>query len=414
MAQIFISYRRDDAGPSAHHLAADLERRFGKRAVFIDVDRIAPGEDFVEAIERTIEGCHATVVVIGPRWLSVRGQDGGRRLDDPSDLVRQEVATALRGRGPVVPILVDGASMPTADTLPGDLEPLLRRNALELSASRRAYDVDRLCRVLEPHIPGATLSRRVRRAAPLAGAALVMGLGIAWLGGGNPFDRTSPPDGEGGSAAESDRQVAIPPNEITPAPPWYSGRFAYQYAGAGVFLTPADSRDPRRSRLLLLENGRRLGPAHQPRQDVYSQGGGRYSHFTTDNGETDLIFSTSDNTDPRQNGRTYAVTDVFTIDPGEIRKGPGTLLFQYFGEGARLTEPDGPKELGRRSKLRLYEDGRPLPQPHAGHDAIGSLGRGRYSHWSDDVGKVYVNFSALNPTEDPRTAGRRYTIRVVD
>lgn len=59
---------------------------------------------------------------------------------------------------------------------------------------------------------------------------------------------------------------------------------------------------PTVSKLHLYENGRALGPAHAARGDISALGAGRYAHW-----DDHLVFSTSDNSDPRSNGRNYRV-----------------------------------------------------------------------------------------------------------
>jgi hypothetical protein len=142
---IFISYRRDDTSGEAGHLVADLRRRFGRENVFIDVDTITPGTDFENRIHQALDVCRVTFVLIGHRWLDATLPDGTRRLDDERDYVRQEIATALgRPDVAVVPVLVEGTEMPTADQLPPDIAGLSKRNALELSNKRWRYDVSQL------------------------------------------------------------------------------------------------------------------------------------------------------------------------------------------------------------------------------------------------------------------------------
>jgi hypothetical protein len=80
---------------------------------------------FLHSIEESLADCGVFLVVIGPTWASIKPDNdpsGLRRLDIPSDLVRQEVATALNKASqlPVIPVLVRGASMPTVDQLPDD------------------------------------------------------------------------------------------------------------------------------------------------------------------------------------------------------------------------------------------------------------------------------------------------------
>ncbi len=86
-----------------------------------------------------------------------------------------------------------------------------------------------------------------------------------------------------------------------------SSPHAFVYMGPGVNITDADTIEERRSRLLLLEDGVALGPAHMIGRKIAAEGGGSFSHWH-DGKENYLYFSTSNNTDPRTNGRLYAVT----------------------------------------------------------------------------------------------------------
>jgi hypothetical protein len=127
-SRIFISYRRDDAAGEAGRLADHLQRRFGAARIFLDIETIEPGTDFVEVLRRSLSETAAVLVVVGRRWLDITDATGlRRRLDDPADFVRQEVEQAL-GRGvPVVPVLVQGATLPRAGDLPPSLAPLVTR-----------------------------------------------------------------------------------------------------------------------------------------------------------------------------------------------------------------------------------------------------------------------------------------------
>jgi len=88
------------------------------------------------------------LVIIGKGWLSATDAAGKRRLDDPRDFVRQEVAAALKRNISVTPVLVQGASMPSADELPEDLQDLTYRNSFELSHNRWESDVNEMIRRL--------------------------------------------------------------------------------------------------------------------------------------------------------------------------------------------------------------------------------------------------------------------------
>lgn len=142
--QIFISYRRDDASYPAGRLYDNLHIRFPQNEIFMDVDSIKPGIDFVKTIEERVGACDVLVAVIGKRWLSSADEEGRRRLDNPEDFVRVEVGTALKRGVRVIPVLVEGALIPQASQLPEDLKPLVRRNALSISHDRFRADSERL------------------------------------------------------------------------------------------------------------------------------------------------------------------------------------------------------------------------------------------------------------------------------
>jgi hypothetical protein len=129
--RIFLCYRRDDGGGYAGNLYRDLRREFG-RQVFQDVHRSLPGDSYREQIDATLARCAVVVVVVGPDWLR-RDEYGRRRLDDQDDLVRFEIATALRRPGLVVlPVQVGGAALPRRADLPEELQPLLDRTTYRI------------------------------------------------------------------------------------------------------------------------------------------------------------------------------------------------------------------------------------------------------------------------------------------
>jgi WD40 repeat protein len=146
---IFLSYRREDTTPYARLLKSELTGRFPDAPVFMDLDSIEPGVDFIEVIERAVGSCAVLVVLIGQRWVTLADEGGQRRLDDPDDFVRSEVHTALERGVRVIPVLVDGARPVRRQELPDELQKLARLNALELSAGRYQYDADRLFNVIE-------------------------------------------------------------------------------------------------------------------------------------------------------------------------------------------------------------------------------------------------------------------------
>ena len=151
MPRIFISYRRGDSAGHAGRIYDHLIAHFGQGQVFMDVDAIRPGVDFVEVVQEAIGASDCLIAVIGTEWLTASDSTeiGGRRLEDPDDMVRLEIATALERGIPVIPVLVQGAQMPRGNDLPDVLKPLASRNALEVSDTRFRSDVDRLIETLE-------------------------------------------------------------------------------------------------------------------------------------------------------------------------------------------------------------------------------------------------------------------------
>jgi TIR domain len=86
-SRIFINYRRDDSRDAAARLYDHLTQHFGRDYLFMDIDAIEPGADFVKTLNENLSDCAVMISVIGPGWSS-------RRLDDPNDFVRQ--STSLR------------------------------------------------------------------------------------------------------------------------------------------------------------------------------------------------------------------------------------------------------------------------------------------------------------------------------
>ena len=181
---IFISYRRDDCDAHAGRLSDKLGTHFSSSQIFIDVDNIALGVDFVKALEEALSTCAILLAMIGHDWLT-GGEDNARPLEDPDDFVRREIVTAL-GRGiPVIPILVEGAEMPKVGDLPDDMKALGRRNAFDLAHKRWSRDVAHLISHLETIIgPGSAktektqatesdASRVVNRVGISTGAAII-------------------------------------------------------------------------------------------------------------------------------------------------------------------------------------------------------------------------------------------------
>lgn len=149
MRTIFLSYRRQDSADMCDRLSDHLTRRYGADAVFRDTTTIMAGSEFPVALHHALEDCRVVIVLIGPDWLDVRDARGLRRLDDPADWVRIEVATGLREGKLVIPVLARGARLPAAHELPEDLRLLAQCQPVMLrSGPAFQQDVEALYRAI--------------------------------------------------------------------------------------------------------------------------------------------------------------------------------------------------------------------------------------------------------------------------
>src|SRR6478609_5598921 len=142
--KIFINYRRDDSIGMAGRLHDRLAQTLGRDKLFMDVDHIPAGTDFVAHLNSQVAECDVVLVVIGPNWLVAKDESGGRRLDNPDDFVAIEIAAALARDIRVIPVLVDGARMPKASELPDRLKQLARRQAVEVRQNQFGRDAEAL------------------------------------------------------------------------------------------------------------------------------------------------------------------------------------------------------------------------------------------------------------------------------
>ena len=226
MKRLFISYRRDDSQHQADRLHAHLKRAVQDpdEQIFIDIDHIPLGVDFYEHLDSQVAQCDVLLALIGPDWLDARDPTTNtRRLDDPADFVRIEIASALKRGIPVVPVLLDGVQPLRAADLPEDLRPLARRQAVEVRRASFDADAERLLRRLgldsgeEPPPP-----RRRKKAAPVGGmpawALPVAGIGLVvivgaalalWLDPFGPGERSAGP-----SDPTEGARMALPADEI--------------------------------------------------------------------------------------------------------------------------------------------------------------------------------------------------------
>ena len=167
---IFISYRRLDSKSDARSICQRLEKSFGKRKVFIDVDSIRPGENFQSVLKNDLEKCNIMVVVIGPRWLELLRSSGPTDIETSHDYVYLEVASALERKLPIFPVLVDGATMPEAKDLPDELKPLAFRQAY--SVRHDSFPRDMLG--LEQELRRSVSTRRIWKAAVISALFIIL------------------------------------------------------------------------------------------------------------------------------------------------------------------------------------------------------------------------------------------------
>ena len=135
MPKIAISYRRSDTAAMSGRVFDRLAAHYGRHSVFMDVDNIPIGADFRAHIGETLRRTDVVLAVIGAEWLGA--QEGGKsRIHEEDDPVRVEIETALARGAPVIPVLVDGAKMPGADSLPQSFGSFAFLNAAEVATGR--------------------------------------------------------------------------------------------------------------------------------------------------------------------------------------------------------------------------------------------------------------------------------------
>jgi hypothetical protein len=158
---IFISYRRKDTADAVGRLYEHLTETYGKDAVFKDVDVVAAGEDFREALKRGLEGCQIFLCVMGDRWFGDAVPGGpARAIDSAGDYVRIEVETALSRGTLVLPVLVNAMRMPDPAMLPESLRDVCYKHAQPLRPDPDfTGDVQRLYHRIDAHFESASLKK---------------------------------------------------------------------------------------------------------------------------------------------------------------------------------------------------------------------------------------------------------------
>ncbi|SFB46177.1 toll/interleukin-1 receptor domain-containing protein [Algoriphagus aquimarinus] len=152
--KIFLSHRHSDTQSDCHRIRETLEEEFGEDAVFLDIENLEPGIRFADAIDKALKESKVVLVAIGPDWFGDPDEDGITRLFKEKDWVRREVSAALaKPDTRVIPLLLKGATRPTADQLPAELKELADLQTFEISITRWKYDLGVLVEALAKLIP---------------------------------------------------------------------------------------------------------------------------------------------------------------------------------------------------------------------------------------------------------------------
>jgi hypothetical protein len=155
---VFINYRGQDSRSYGALLYVALAHRLGADQVFLDSESIPAGTDFVDQLLGRARRCRVLLAVIGPRWLTAAGATG-RRIDDPHDWIRRELAEAIIAGVTVIPVLTDGADMPADSELPADIAVLGRCQYRRLRHREATTDLDRICADLAAVDPALAAAR---------------------------------------------------------------------------------------------------------------------------------------------------------------------------------------------------------------------------------------------------------------
>jgi len=147
---IFISYRREHTGVIVDRLHQRLADHFGARRIIRDIEAVDPGDDFGQRIDQVVASSAALLAIMSDRWLVDRNPVGKRPIGVPRDWVQREVEVALqRPDVLVIPVLIEGATMPGEQVLPYDIRSLAMCRAMHLSDNGWDDEVSRLIVALE-------------------------------------------------------------------------------------------------------------------------------------------------------------------------------------------------------------------------------------------------------------------------
>jgi len=145
--RVFISYRRSETRWVANSIYRELTKTYElqEKDIFKDTQRIITGDGWFQTIQSNIANADIVLVLMGPRFASLT-RDGfdTPRIHEEDDVVRFEIAEALRQDKKVIPILIDGAGMPSEADLPPDLKQLPSIHASQLAEERSETDLKKI------------------------------------------------------------------------------------------------------------------------------------------------------------------------------------------------------------------------------------------------------------------------------
>jgi TIR domain-containing protein len=181
IVRVFISYRRNDSAGHVPELARMLQKSLvaGEACeIFMDVQDISPGRDFVDAMSAALDSTDVVLAVIGRHWLVT---DGVRRLDEPTDNVRLELRTAIGTKTPLIAVLVDRGVLPSASEIPADIRGVTEARCIPVRDDTFDDDVGRLISAI------AGFERRPGRA-PAPAVLRLVNEGSGWLTSGDQYN----------------------------------------------------------------------------------------------------------------------------------------------------------------------------------------------------------------------------------
>ena len=133
---------------------------FDVEDLFRDRESIGAGDNWRDSLTISLGSAKACLVIIGPNWLAAKDDQGRQRLFQDNDWVRSEIEMALsKSQIRLIPVLVEGATLPAEQDLPPSIQGLLDVQAKRLSEENWEVDSRELIRRLHD-VTGLTKVRQ--------------------------------------------------------------------------------------------------------------------------------------------------------------------------------------------------------------------------------------------------------------